>query len=156
MTTESIARQKFLKDYRHVRHAEGRGSDTSDYYRALPQCPATDPNSWMWAIRAKTFSYFVKNVLQPLETSAGRQLDVLDLGAGNCWLSHRLSERAHRVVAVDIFDDERDGLAAARHYVRPFRILEADFDNLPLPANSFDLAIFNASFHYSVNYSRTL
>ena len=83
MTTESIARQKFLEDYRHIRHAEGRGSDTSDYYTALPQCPATDPNSSMWAMRAKTFSYFVENILKPLETSAGSPLDVVDLVAGN-------------------------------------------------------------------------
>jgi SAM-dependent methyltransferase len=156
MTAENIARQKFLQDYRHIRHAEGRGSDTSEYYRALPSCDPSDRNAAMWAMRSKTYSYFVKNVLEPVEARAGRPLDVLDLGAGNCWLSHRLSIRNHRPVAVDIFNDERDGLRAARHYPNSFPVIETDFDHLPLASESFDLVIFNASFHYSVDYSETL
>jgi SAM-dependent methyltransferase len=156
MTAENIARQKFLEDYRCIRHAEGRGSDTSDYYRSLPWCARSDPNAAMWAMRAKTYAYFVKNVLEPLEARGSKPLDVLDLGAGNCWLSNRLSVRGHRPVAVDIFTDERDGLRAARHYTKAFPVIETDFDDLPLPTESFDLALFNASFHYSTNYVRTL
>jgi SAM-dependent methyltransferase len=156
MTAENISRQKFLEDYRCIRHAEGRGSDTSDYYRLLPLCEQSDPNAAMWAMRSKTYSYFVKHVLTPLENRGNKPLDLLDLGAGNCWLSNRLSLRGHRAVAVDIFDDERDGLRAARHYPNAFPVIETDFDHLPFPADSFDLAIFNASFHYSVNYFRTL
>jgi SAM-dependent methyltransferase len=57
---------------------------------------------------------------------------------------------------VDIFGDERDGLRAARHYPSPLRAIEADFDHLPLPAETFDLAIFNASVHYSADYIETL
>lgn len=153
---ENTARQKFLEDYRHIRHAEGRGSDTSDYYRALPLCDRNDPNAAMWAMRAKTYSYFAKNVLEPLEARTNRPLDVLDMGAGNCWLSNQLSLRGHRAVALDIFADERDGLGAARHYAISFPVIETDFDHLPLSSNSFDLAIFNASFHYSIDYVRTL
>lgn len=156
MRADNIARQQFLEDYRCIRHAEGRGSDTSGYYRALPWCDPKDRNAAMWAMRAKTYSYFVKNVLGALEKGGKKPLDVLDLGAGNCWLSHRLSLRGHRAVAVDIFADERDGLRAARHYPKAFPVIETDFDHLPFPPKSFDLAIFNASFHYSVNYFRTL
>jgi SAM-dependent methyltransferase len=156
MTSESAARQKFLEEYRFIRHAEGRGSDTSGYYRALPFSERSDPNAAMWALRAKTYSYFLRQVLTPLEAQATRPLDVLDLGAGNCWLSHRLSLRGHRPVAVDIFTDERDGLQAARHYPKAFPAVESDFDDLPLSSEGFDLAIFNASFHYSVNYIKTL
>jgi SAM-dependent methyltransferase len=154
-STEKI-RQKFLDDYRYIRHAEGRGSDKSEYYRALPYSDENDPNAAMWAMRSKSYAYFIKNILERLESQTQRPLDVLDLGAGNCWLSHRLSARGHLVVAVDIFNDERDGLGAARHYPVYFRVVEADFDHLPLITGSFDLAIFNASFHYSVNYLRTL
>jgi SAM-dependent methyltransferase len=156
MISENTARDKFLEEYRHIRHAEGRGSDTSEYYRALPACNKSDPNAAMWAMRAKTYSYFVQNILEPLEARHDRPLDVLDLGAGNCWLSHRLSLRGHLPVAVDIFNDERDGLRAARHYPNAFRVIERDFDDLQEPPKSFDLAIFNASFHYSVDYFRTL
>ena len=145
MTAETIAQQKFLEDYRRIRYAEARGSDKSEYYRVLPSCDPSDPNAAMWAMRSKTYSYFTKNILEPLESNERRPLDVLDLGASNCWLSHRLSLRRHRPVALDIFVDERDGLRASRHYPSPFAVVEADFDHLPLPPHSFDLAIFNAS-----------
>ncbi len=156
MTAETTTRQRFLEEYRCIRHAEGRGSDTADYYRTLPWCKTTDPNAAMWAMRAKTYSYFLHRVLRPLEARLGKSLKVLDLGAGNCWLSHRLSLRGHLPVAVDIFADDRDGLGAARHYPKPFPIIESDFNHLPVPQGSFDLAIFNASFHYSTNYFQTL
>ena len=156
MTTTADVRKRFLEDYRRIRHAEGRGSQDSEYYRALPSCNRSDLNAGMWAMRAKTYSYFVKNVLACFEKRSQASLDVLDLGAGNCWLCHRLALRGHRLVAVDIFNDERDGLRAARHYPAAFQAVEADFDDLPLPSQRFDLAIFNASFHYSVNYVRTL
>ena len=39
---------------------------------------------------------------------------VLDVGAGNSWLSHRLASFGHQVVAVDRLDDELDGLGAWR------------------------------------------
>jgi SAM-dependent methyltransferase len=156
MTAHDLARQKFLENYRHIRHAEGRGSDQSEYYRALPASAKGDPNASMWAMRARTYSYFKKRILEPLELHHPEPLAVLDLGAGNCWLSHRLAMRGHRVAAVDIFNDERDGLGAARHYPSTFQVIESDFNTLPLSEQSFDLTIFNASFHYSVDYLKTL
>ena len=156
MTADYFARRKFLEDYRRIRYAEGRGSDTSDYYLALPSCDPSRRDAAMWTVRAKTYCYFVKHVLKPLAAELRKPLDVLDLGAGNCWLSHRLSAFGHRTVAVDIFSDERDGLRAARHYPTALRAVEADFDDLPLASKSFDLVIFNASFHYSVDYLQTL
>lgn len=59
---------------------------------------------------------------------------------------------------MDIFTDPRDGLKAARHYTRltPFTVIEAEFDALPIGSSCADVAIFNASFHYSADYNRTL
>ncbi len=156
MNAESIARQRFLEEYRHIRHAEGRGSDDSAYYRALPYCDLSDRNSAMWAMRAKSYRYFERNILPALEQVSQSPLDILDLGAGNCWMSYRLSLRHHRPVALDIFDDERDGLGAARHYPKGFSTINAEFDRLPFSKNSFDLAIYNSSLHYSTDYVRTL
>ena len=149
-------RLRFLEDYRTIRSAEGRGSGESAYYRALPYRDLSGKNSAQWAIRGRSYRYFERRVLAPIEREAGRPLDVLDLGAGNCWMSYRLSLRQHRAVALDIFTDAMDGLRAARHYGGRFPLLEAEFDHLPLRAASFDLAIFNASIHYSTDYRRTL
>ena len=143
-------RRQFLQDYAQIRSAEGRGSEESAYYRALPFQDLTGRNSGQWRIRAKTFRYFARQVL-PRQSCR-----VLDLGAGNAWLSYRLTESGHRPTAVDIFADPRDGLRAARHYPAAFPLVEADFDRLPFTNGSFDLVLFNASFHYSSDYVRTL
>ena len=155
MTPASV-RHRFLEDYRTIRSAEGRGSDESEYYRALPYRDLTGRNSGQWAIRGRSYRYFERKILSPMERKLGRSLDVLDLGAGNCWMSYRLSLRHHRPVALDIFVDAMDGLGAARHYGQRFPLLEAEFDHLPFSTSSFDLAIFNASIHYSTDYKHTL
>ena len=140
---------RFLSDYGTIRKAEGRGSNSRDYYLALPYRDLSERNSEQWRIRACTYRYFEKNLLQ--ETS----LDILDLGAGNGWMSYRLAQRGRRPVAVDIFADPQDGLAAAREYGL-FPLVEAEFDNLPFATGQFDLAIFNSSLHYSTDYHGTL
>jgi ubiquinone/menaquinone biosynthesis C-methylase UbiE len=150
------SRRRFLEDYRRIRHAEGRGSDDPAYYRALPYCDLTGRNSAMWRMRARTWRYFEKIVLPPVERSARRPLDILDLGAGNGWMSYRLAIRTHRPVAIDIFSDPRDGLKAARNYDASFPVVEAEFDRLPFPPATFDLAIYNSSIHYSTDYAATL
>lgn len=144
------ARRQFLDDYARIRSAEKRGSEESAYYRSLPFADTNAPNGDQWRIRARTFRYFVDRVLRH------QHAKVLDLGAGNCWLSYRLAELGHRPAAVDIFSDPRDGLRAARHYPVEFPLVEADFDRLPFTNSSFDLVVFNASFHYSADYARTL
>jgi SAM-dependent methyltransferase len=156
MSTQVTARQRFLDEYRQIRHAEGRGSQDPEYYRALPFQDLSGRNSAMWEMRAKTFRYFERRILAPLERAAGRPLDILDLGAGNCWMSYRLALRRQNPYAVDIFLDERDGLAAAHHYGIPLRVLGAEFDSLPFASSSFDLAVFNSSLHYSTRYEATL
>jgi len=153
---DTRSRRRFLEEYRQIRYAEGRGSADPAYYRALPYRDLTGKNSGMWAMRARTYRYFERKVLPPIERAAGRALDILDLGAGNGWMSYRLSLREHRPVAVDIFSDPRDGLAAARHYPKPFSLVEADFSRLPFQKSRFDLAIFNSSIHYSSDYEVTL
>jgi SAM-dependent methyltransferase len=144
------ARRQFLEDYGRIRSAEGRGSAESAYYRALPFTDVTGRNCDQWRIRARTFRYFADHILPR------RQSKVLDLGAGNCWLSYRLAELGHQPAAVDIFSDPSDGLRAARHYPISFPLVEADFDRIPFAPSSFDLVVFNASFHYSPDYARTL
>lgn len=156
MTLETHARQQFLEEYRCIRHAEGRGSDDSAYYAALPFADLTGRNCAMWQMRAKSYRYLERRVLRPMETAAKRPLDILDLGAGNCWMSYRLSLRNDRPFALDIFSDSQDGLRAARHYPCSIPAVEADFHLLPFRENSFDLAIYNSSLHYSTNYASAL
>jgi SAM-dependent methyltransferase len=147
-------RRRFLDDYLRIRRAEGRGSDDASYYLALPYRDITGRLAAQWEMRGRSYRYFERHVLPCIERD--RPLDVLDLGAGCGWMSYRLSLRGHRPAAVDILADDHDGLGAARHYNRPFLRFEAEFDQLPFASASFDAAIFNASLHYSSDYSKTL
>ena len=150
--------QRFLEEYSSIRDAEGRGSQNADYYLALPYADLTGKHTGQWSIRGRSYRYLEDRLLPAL--AGERSLDILDLGAGNGWLSYRLSLKGHRSVATDIRIDARDGLAASRHYLQRlgngFPLVEAEFDLLPFSDSQFDLAVFNSSFHYSTNYLRTL
>ena len=152
--------RQFTKEYQQVRALEGRGSTLADYYLSLPYADVTGRNSWQWSIRANSFRYLLHNIFPAIEQSFARPLDVLDIGAGNGWLSYRLALRGHAPVAVDLLDDAGDGLGAARHYHNQLDCLfprfRAEMDCLPFTDGQFDMAIFNASLHYSEDYCNTV
>jgi SAM-dependent methyltransferase len=151
---------RFLMEYQIIRAAEGRGSDDAGFYLALPYKDLTGRNDWQWAIRARTFRHLERVVLPAIAVTFGSSEYVLDLGAGNCWLSYRLALRGCCPVAVDLLTNDQDGLGAASHYLHELPVLfprfQAELDHLPFTDGQFDCAIFNASFHYSENYACTL
>ncbi|HWN44766.1 MAG TPA: class I SAM-dependent methyltransferase, partial [Thermoanaerobaculia bacterium] len=140
----------FLRDYTRIRHAEGRGSEDPEHYLRLPDCDPSHPIAWQWQMRRQTWETFRRRVLPRLGPK------ILDLGAGVGWLSHRLAGLGYQPCAVDVSVDDRDGLAAARHYAPNWPRLQAELDRLPLADGQADAAIFNASLHYSSDYAATL
>ncbi len=159
-TQQRIDHAAFLRDYETIRRTEGRGSDRSDFYLALPFADVTGRFSEQWKIRARSYRFLEETLLPSLEQRHGSQMRVLDIGAGNGWLSYRLALRGYLPAAVDLCRNEWDGLEAAKHYTSAipglFPRIEAEMDNLPFANAQFDVAIFNASFHYSADYSKTL
>jgi SAM-dependent methyltransferase len=144
--------QAFLDQYRAVRARDGYGRHDAAFYRALPDVSPDDPQRTIWRLRQRSFA----GLLRFLAARSHQPATVLDLGAGNGWLSHRLSLAGCRVVAVDVLDDECDGLGAARHYDVAFARICADFDALPLAPRQFDVVIFNGSLHYAPDIGATL
>jgi len=140
----------WLQQYLAVRAREGRRGKPPEYYRMLPDVSADDPHASEWRIRAESFARLCR-ALPP-----GQALRVLDLGAGNGWMSHRLAVMGHVVTAVDRLDDEEDGLGACRHYATRFARVLADFDALPFASHQFDLVVFNGSLHYAPDIPSTL
>ena len=134
--------EPFLNQYRHVRGLEGHGTCPPEYYRVLPFVPPQDPESDSWYIRQQSYQRL-------LDLLPKTSVSILDLGAGNCWLTHRLSMLGHHCVAVDISLDAEDGLGAHVHYGVEFTCVQADFDALPFALGQFDIIIFNAALHYS-------
>jgi SAM-dependent methyltransferase len=153
--------QPFLDAYERVRRMEGRWSDDRRYYLSLPWRDTSRRFAGQWKIRSKSFAYLQDHILpEQIRRSKRRQLRVLDIGAGNCWMSYRLALAGHAPVAVDISVNPWDGLRAAMHYASAldaiFPRFQAEMDCLPFDSGQFDLAIFNASFHYSRDYTRTI
>ncbi len=141
---------QFVEDYEHIRVAEGRGSYRDDFYLSLPYRDVSGRNSEQWRIRARTFSYLMKRVLAPVLLPNAL---ILDLGAGNCWMSFRLANAGYRPVAVDLRSNSYDGLGAAVHFQehlpKLFPRFRAELAHLPFQSEQFAAAIFNASFHYA-------
>jgi len=148
---------RFAQEYEVIRVAEGRSSDLEDFYLGLPYKDITGRNSKQWRIRARSYNYLVRHVLPHDLPRSGL---ILDLGAGNCWMSYRLALAGYRPIAADLLTNGRDGLGAARHYRKRlpdiFPRFRAEMERLPFQAEQLDAVIFNASFHYSEDYEATL
>jgi SAM-dependent methyltransferase len=151
-----MAVAQFAREYCTVRHAEGWGSHDGAYYRALPFKDLTGRFPGIWRIRARSYQTLIRRVIEPLERFSPSALRILDLGAGCGWLAHRLAERGHWAVAIDLLDDRLDGLGATRHYASDVAPLVAEYDRLPLGDGQADVAVFNASLHYSTDIAATL
>lgn len=148
---------RFLREYRFIRRQEGWGHADAHYYRALPSVSRPDPNRAVWRLRARSHRAFEQRILHPLEQQhSPRFLKLIDLGAGNGWLAHRLARRGHHVAAVDLQANAFDGLGAHVYYDQAFTPVQAEFDRLPFADKQFDLAIFNGALHYAVDYAMTL
>ena len=139
---------RFIADYEKVRRFEGRFSAEASYYRALPFQDLSGRFSKDWKIRAASFGALKK--MLPANST------VLDLGAGNGWLSNQLTLTGHTVCAVDLLVNAEDGLGAWKYYESTFTPIQAEFVALPIHDSSVDVVIFNASLHYAENYEQTL
>ena len=148
--------EQFMREYATIREREGRGSHDPAFYRALPFKDLSGRFTSDWQIRAVSYTTFVEKVLTPFHKKAHHPLHILDLGAGNAWLSNRLKQSGHAPVAMDLLTNSLDGLGATAFYRHPFTLVQAEIDRLPFFKGLFDMAIFNASLHYSENYEVTL
>ena len=148
---------RFTKDYEHIREAEGRSSQSDQFYLELPYTDVTGRNSEQWLIRSRSYDHLLGEILK-LKLPTGALS--LDLGAGNCWMSYRLALAGYKPFATDLLTNDHDGLGAARHYasVLPtlFPRFQAEMGSLPFQNEQFDAVIFNASFHYAEDYKAAL
>jgi len=147
---------QFIADYERIRAAEGRGSQSEEFYLALPYKDTSGRNGLQWKIRSRSYDFLTRRVLKPLQGHGS----ILDMGAGNCWMSFRLALSGYDLVAVDLLTNENDGLGAAKHFHKhlSFTIprFQAEATRLPFGHEQFDAVIFNASFHYAEDYEAAL
>lgn len=142
------ALRPFLELYQRVRREEG--------FRAEAVGAPEGPHAALWRGREARLRSALALLGEALGPGPWRALDV---GAGSCWISARLSQAGHRVAAVDINLDPDDGLVAAPRVLGGDSHLEraeAELDALPLEPQSFDLVVCGASLHYAANLPRAL
>jgi len=148
-STRHSGSSHFREAYAAQRAAEGRRLDP-ERLRLLPYL-TEGPVARQWAVRARTYEAFVKRVLLPSLKECNGTPRLLDVGAGNAWLSHRAAAAGWDATAVDIRDDAVDGLGAASAFGGEdglrFECVAASFDALPLAAQVVDVTVFNASLH---------
>lgn len=149
---------RFIEEYERIRSAEGRGSEKETFYLGLPYTDITGRSRAQWKIRARSYECLMTQVLDPAFPAGGAR--ILDLGAGNCWMSYRLAVAGYLPCAVDLLTNAFDGLGAAEHYRENldglFPRFRAELAHLPFQNEQFDAAVFNASFHYAEDYESTL
>jgi len=84
---------------------------------------------------------------------------VLEAGAGSAWVSLRLLDAGHHVVATDVNLDEADGLLAPNRFLAAPSLLpraEAEMETLPFEPGHFDLVIVAGALHHTPRLGRAL
>ena len=95
-----------------------------------------------WTAEEITWGLFEapERELQVLGDVAG--LDVVELGCGTAYFSALLARRGARPVAVDVTPAQLEtARRCQRQFDLSFPLVEADAEDVPLPAGSFDLAV---------------
>lgn len=134
----------FCEKYDALRLQEGWASETPDYYRNLPFRDLTGLHPHEWQLRVTSFRLVQKWLERNFKSE---RLRILDVGAGSCWMSRELAAN-HDVLAIDA-NAGPHGLAALPVAQRHFMAVQAELERLPIADHAFDLAIANASLHYT-------
>ncbi|MCD6064283.1 MAG: class SAM-dependent methyltransferase [Flavipsychrobacter sp.] len=135
--------------YVNVRTAEGRIPDD----RSLKLLPdVTDSSSHIneWPMRKQSFARFTDYLKRKF---GGRTLNILDVGCGNGWMCHRLSEKGHRVTGVDLNLAELEQAERVFGSNSQLQWVYADIMEDAIPGAPFDIVLFSASCQYFSNLS---
>lgn len=126
----------FAARLRAIRATEERRLLDPAVYPQLPFAPALR-HDHEWRLRGRDWRLIARLL-------AGRSgLRILDVGAWNGWLSHRLARAGHEVVAVDYFADPHDGLGARRWYASHWTAIQMNLTDLAVLPAVFDLVILD-------------
>lgn len=121
-------------------------------FHRLPEA-GVDLDPALWNLRKYDLD-LIGRLLSDRASPGG--LRILDVGAWNGWLSHRLAAMGHHVTATDVFIDAHDGLGAVRHYPHKFLAVQADQERLHLFEGPFDLVVAQRCTGYFVDLRRSI
>ncbi len=115
--------------------------------KVFPKLPYVDFDQNLWKLRQMDLE-----IIQQLTLPSNAK--VLDIGAWNGWLSNRMAELGHEVMAIDLFVDSLDGLGANIHYPNKWLSVQMNLEELYVIQEKFDLIIVNRSISYFPSISK--
>ncbi len=133
----------FLLKFNRVRREIWAGFLQPEDYPLLPFGKAASRDR-RWRLRQ-----FDMDVIQPLLKKGNRR--ILEIGGYNGWLTHHLAAAGHRIMAIDYFLDEMDGLKAKKFYREIWRAIQMDIRDLSVLDATFDVIIVNRCLQFFEN-----
>lgn len=113
--------------------------------------PIPDYNRLPWSLKKQHFEWRMRchdaEVVQRLIDGGPPARQILEIGAWNGWLTHRLARAGHQVTAVDYTSHPTDGLGAIVHYDTDWLAIQMDLTDLSIFEPDYDLVIVNHGLH---------
>ena len=136
--------------YLKVRQKEDRIYD-DDTLKLLPLILRNHPHYNEWQLRKITAAKLVKHF------SKYSDLNILDAGAGNCWLSNIISEKTDNMVfAIDLNETElKQGARVFNNSKRLKFIYGSIFEDI-FNQQQFDVVLFTSSIQYFPDLTKTI
>lgn len=150
-TGKHITQRNFETLYIHLREQEGR-IYTDEELANLPKISDTHSHYAEWQMRKhssqKLITYLKKK---------NKPLDILEIGCGNGWLSHRLSALPQsKVIGIDINFLELQQAARVFQNIANLHFMYVQAEAGVFKEKKFDTIVFAASIQYFASLSETI
>ncbi|MBN9483278.1 MAG: class I SAM-dependent methyltransferase [Bacteroidetes bacterium] len=132
--------------YYDVRNKEGR-IISDETLKQLPYADSSNPYYSEWNLRAKNMERFLAYLKKRKQPS----IKILDVGCGNGWMTHLLSEAGCDVTGADLNMEELQQAERVFGTDEKLKWLYANVLTDNIPGAPFDLIIFGASCQYFPN-----
>lgn len=138
-----ISKSDFETLYIRLRQKEGRIYNDEELTR-LPDIQTTHPHCREWQLRKHSSEKLIGYLKRK-----NKPLDILEIGCGNGWLSHRLSFiPGSKVIGTDINFTETQQAARVFQHIPNLHFIYTSVERGVFKEKSFDSIIFAASVQY--------
>ncbi|KAA1244141.1 methyltransferase domain-containing protein [Aquimarina sp. RZ0] len=128
----------YLEKFEHFRASQIQNINASN----VNNLPNVDFDKDLWKLRVQDLKIITSLI------GKQKQLDILDVGAWNGWLSHNLAKLKNDVIAIDYFTAAFDGLETVTYYKDKFLAIQAPIEHISIFKSKFDIIILNRCFPY--------
>jgi ubiquinone/menaquinone biosynthesis C-methylase UbiE len=145
------ATSEFEKLYIRLRDKEGR-MYSDEELKNLPETAETHSHFTEWQIRKESSEKLINHL-----TKKNMPLEILEIGCGNGWLSHRLSLiPGSKVIGTDINFTEIQQAARVFQHVPNLHFMYVQIEPGVFKEKKFDVIVFAASIQYFASFNDTI